>query len=367
VIARLRLVFVEARPAVVLLLALSAAIGLALSGRANDPAAVARLLVLVTAVVVYAVSLNDLADLAIDRVNLPDDDRRPLVTGTAAARDVRLMAAGAAVVTASAAATQGLASLVLALSGLAVAAAYSLPPFRISRRGVVAPLVLPALFVGLPFLLGVLAGRGVHTADFVLLAALYVGFIGRIVLKDFRDVVGDRLFGKRTFLVRHGRRPTCLLSGACWVAGTALLVTATPNATWWYAACQTVLAVTAIVLLARLARAEGHRTDDRIVSSLAIVGRASLAAVFFELAAATPAAAVYTVVGGTVLSLVLAAEMLRHGPRQTRLTVTASKLMSSALDSAVTGSSSSAFRGFREPAKDETASVFERAVPSIRQ
>ena len=366
-IARLRLVFVEARPAVVLLLALSAAIGLALTGRANDPVAAARMLVLVTAFVVYAVSLNDLADLEIDRVNLPDDGRRPLVTGTAAARDVRLMAAGAAVVTASAAATQGLASLVLALSGLAVAAAYSLPPFRISRRGVVAPLVLPALFVGLPFLLAVLAGRGVRTGDLVLLAALYVGFIGRIVLKDFRDVVGDRLFGKRTFLVRHGRRSTCLLSGVCWVAGTALLVAATPHATWSYAACQAVLAATAIVLVGRLARAEGHRTDDRIVSALAIVGRASLAAVFFHLAAATPAAATYTVVGGTGLSLSLAAEMLRHGPRQTRLIVTASRLTSSAVVSPATGSDSAAVRGLREPANDETASLFERAVPSIRQ
>jgi len=367
VIARLRLVFVEARPAVVLLLALSAAIGLALSGRANDPVAVTRMLVLVTAFVVYAVSLNDLADLEIDRVNLPDDDRRPLVTGTAAARDVRLMAAGAAVVTASAAATQGLASLLLTLSGLAVAAAYSLPPFRLSRRGVVAPLVLPALFVGLPFLLGVLAGRGVRTGDLVLLAALYVGFIGRIVLKDFRDVVGDRLFGKRTFLVRHGRRRTCMLSGVCWVAGTWLLVAATPDATWWYAVCQAVLATAAIVLVVRLAGAKGHRTDDRIVSSLAIVGRASLAAVFFHLAATDPAAAVFAVVGGTALSLMLAVEMMRHGPRQTRLTVTASRLTSSAVDSALTGSSSSDFRGFREPVNDETASVFERPVPSIRQ
>ena len=38
----------------------------------------------------------------------------------------------------------------------------------------------------------------------MLLAGLYVGFIGRILLKDFRDVRGDALFGKRTFLVRHG-------------------------------------------------------------------------------------------------------------------------------------------------------------------
>lgn len=54
------------------------------------------------------------------------------------------------------------------------------------------------------YLLGIFAARGsVGRTDLLLLAGLYAGFIGRIVLKDFRDVRGDALFGKRTFLVRH--------------------------------------------------------------------------------------------------------------------------------------------------------------------
>jgi 4-hydroxybenzoate polyprenyltransferase len=367
VTARLRLALIEARPAVLLLLALSGAIGLAVAGRADDVVAVARLLTVVTAFVVYAVCLNDLADLEIDRVNLPGDRRRPLVTHAAAARDVRLMAAGAAVVTASAAATQGFASLVLGVAGLAVATAYSLPPFRLSRRGVVAPLVLPALFVGLPFAMGVLAGRALHAADLALLAALYVGFVGRIVLKDFRDVVGDRLFGKRTFLVRHGRRTTCVLSASCWAVGSALLVVATPGVTWWYAVCQAVLAAAAVLLVLRLAVTDSHRADERCISALAIVGRASLAAVFVQVAASAPPAAAYGVVGLTALSLLTATEMLRLGPRQARVTVTDPRLTSSAVDRADAGSSSSALRGLREPANTDTASVFSRPVPSIRQ
>jgi 4-hydroxybenzoate polyprenyltransferase len=367
VTTRLRLVLLEARPAVLLLLALSAAVGLALAGRANDPVAVLRLAVLVAAVVVYAVSLNDLADLEIDRVNLPDDERRPLVAGTAAARDVRLMAAGAAVVTASVAATQGPVSLLLSLGGLAVASAYSLPPVRLSRRGFVAPLVLPALFVGLPFVLGVLAGRDLRRGDVVLLAALYLGFIGRIVLKDFRDVVGDRLFGKRTFLVRHGRRWTCALSATCWVAGTALLVAETPGGTWSYAVCQGCLAGVAVMLIARLVVTEAHRREERVISALAIVGRASLAVLFVQLAATAPLAAAYGVVGFTALSLLMAAEMLWLGPRQARVTVTDPRRTSSAADRAATGSSSSALRGLRDPANDDTASVLSRPDPSIRQ
>jgi len=367
VIARLRLALLVARPAVVFLLALSGLVGLALSGMADDPVAVCRLLVLVTAFVVYAVSCNDLADLEVDRVNLPGDARRPLVTGAAGARDVRLVAGGAGLVAIAAAATQGTVAVGLTVAGLAVATAYSVPPFRICRRGVVAPLVLPALFVGLPFVLGVLAGRGLQAGDLAVLAALYVGFIGRIVLKDFRDLVGDRMFGKRTFLVRHGRRVTCLVSATFWVTGTVLLVAATPGAGWVFVACQVVAATAAVALVAALAGTESHRREERLVSALAIVGRASVAAVFFEVSSDAPWVGSLSVVAVTTLSLALAVEMLRHGPRQRRLTVTDPRVTPSAVDRAVAGSSSSALRGLRDPANDVTASSLVRPEPSIRQ
>lgn len=61
--------------------------------------------------------------------------------------------------------------------------------------------------------------------------ALYLGFIGRILLKDFRDVRGDALFGKRTFLVRHGRRATCAVSAGCLVTGNCAVVLAAQHAT----------------------------------------------------------------------------------------------------------------------------------------
>jgi 4-hydroxybenzoate polyprenyltransferase len=51
---------------------------------------------------------------------------------------------------------------------------------------------------------------------------------GRILLKDFRDVHGDAMFGKRTFLVRHGRGVTCAVSACCWTAGTAVILAAAP-------------------------------------------------------------------------------------------------------------------------------------------
>ena len=119
------------------------------------------------------------------------------------------------------------AALLVLLAGMVVSAAYSLRPVRLADRGAVASLVLPACYVGVPYLVGLLAASGgISAADMTLLAGLYVGFIGRILLKDFRDLRGDALFGKRTFLVRHGRAWTCLFSAVCWIAGTVTVVAA---------------------------------------------------------------------------------------------------------------------------------------------
>ena len=70
--------------------------------------------------------------------------------------------------------------------------------------------MLPLGYVAVPFLIGSFsAGGGVDRHGFVLLTALYLGFMGRLVLKDFRDQYGDALYGKRTMLVRCGRARTC--------------------------------------------------------------------------------------------------------------------------------------------------------------
>jgi 4-hydroxybenzoate polyprenyltransferase len=52
---------------------------------------------------------------------------------------------------------------------------------------------------------------------------LYFAFIGRLLLKDFRDVKGDQLYGKKTFLLCYGAKITCLVSGFFWVVGTTII------------------------------------------------------------------------------------------------------------------------------------------------
>ena len=172
----------------------------------------------------FAVAVNDLADERIDRVNLPTDARRPLVAGTGTRVEMIIVASTAAVLALGASFLLHWPAPLIVGGGLVFTAAYSLRPVRIADRGVVAPMLLPAGYVAVPYLLGIFAVRGsVTRTDLLLLAGLYSGFIGRIVLKDFRDVRGDALFGKRTFLVRHGRRATCGFSAAFLVFGVSVL------------------------------------------------------------------------------------------------------------------------------------------------
>ncbi len=318
-IRRLRLLVVLARPAVLVLLALFAATGLAQAGRAGDHLLLARVLVVVAAFLLFSVAVNDLTDEAIDRVNLAGDRRRPLVVGTARRRDLRRVAGAAAVTALLAAAALGWRCLALVAAGLAVSAAYSVRPVRVADRGAVASLLLPFCYVAVPYLLGLLAAaRTVRFADLVLLAGLYVGFIGRILLKDFRDVRGDALFGKRTVLVRYGRRRTCSVSAACWVAGAALLLAGVgsppPSLVLGY-----VLGVAAALgLLRALAAAGGPRRDEALISATAIVGRGLL---LLLLAHLSIAAAGWSGPGHdaalAALVLVLGAQaygMARYGP-----------------------------------------------------
>jgi 4-hydroxybenzoate polyprenyltransferase len=316
---RARLLIVLTRPAVAFLFCVYAVIGLAKAGNTGTGVTLYRDLLVVLGFLIFSVAVNDLSDAPIDRQNLPRSNR-PLVTGRADEREMWTIAAAAAVVSVGAAALGGWPLVALAVGGLALSASYSLPPFRLAGRGAIAALVLPAGYVAMPFLVGLMSVRTYVTwNDALLLLGLYVGFIGRILLKDFRDVRGDALFGKRTFLVRRGRRATCGLSACFWTAGGALLVVTTPHPTLSYLATTGAGIVGVLVLLRVLANEQSARRDEAIISGIAIIGRGVLVLLVAQLSmtdkhwpllqvnAALACVAIITV--GAVAS------MLKHGPR----------------------------------------------------
>jgi 4-hydroxybenzoate polyprenyltransferase len=167
-------------------------------------------------------ALNDYADYEIDLINLKGDKDRPLVVGTATRQDLLHVAAMAYVgaVALAAAVSWRHALFVAVLFALNVS--YSIKPFQVSRRGGVAPLILPLGYVALPFFLGYELTTSHWTMlAFGLVAAFYLQFLGRIILKDYRDVKGDKAHGKLTFLLRHGNAAVCMVS-ACSTTASAL-------------------------------------------------------------------------------------------------------------------------------------------------
>lgn len=325
-IRRIRLAFVAARPPVFALLASYAALGLAQAGRPNAYRPLVEILAAVAGFLIFSVALNDLADEAIDRVNLPGDPRRPLVGG--GANHVQLSTTGiiGALAALGASAALGAHAVLIVVPGLVLSAAYSLRPVRIAQRGVLAPLVLPACYVAVPYLLGVDAARRPITgAELVVLGGLYLGFIGRIVLKDFRDVRGDALFGKRTFLVRHGRRATCTFSMLCWGAGTVVIMIGSARDTVSPGVSDLILGALAagsVLLINALARSTDHRHDERLISTIAILGRGmilillAMFSVRAEGLGPLPGVPLLLMIAGLVGAQ--ATVMLRFGPRPRR-------------------------------------------------
>jgi len=270
-----------------------------------------------------ATSVNDIADVEIDRANGLRDASRPLVTGAATAGDLRwtaTMAAGAAAVASLPLGPAGVAVIGLCL---AVDVAYSAAPIRFSRRWTLAPIVLTAAYVALPYWLGIVVAHDRwRSVDVVLLGGLCVLFFARIILKDVRDRVGDAAHGRSTLLLRLGKRPTCALSVAGALAGCAIitLAIAPPPAI----AVAIALDTAAIVwMLLRLRREVDLRGELIAIGAAARAGNAVLITVVAWLllsAQDAPGAQASMLVGVlTVVSAVSFLALARH-PERARIT-----------------------------------------------
>lgn len=169
-------------------------------------------------------ALNDYADYEIDLINLKNDKERPLIAGLTSKTELANLATVYAICTVS------LALLVSSWHALLVGVlillnhAYSIKPLQLSRRGGIAPLLLPLGYVALPYLLGIgITGWTLSDISISLLIALYLQFIGRIILKDYRDVKGDAAHNKITFLLKYGNTAVCIVSGIT-ISASALII-----------------------------------------------------------------------------------------------------------------------------------------------
>jgi homogentisate phytyltransferase / homogentisate geranylgeranyltransferase len=173
---------------------------------------------------VFIVGVNQVEDVAVDRLNKP---WLPIAAGDLSIEAARRVVIVAAIAPMVMALTQGAVELLAVSVALAIGWAYSCAPLRLRRYPALAAgsiMFVRALVVNLGVWLHV-AGTPVAAGVWALCAVTVPFAFAIAVLKDVPDVAGDRRFGIATFSVRIGSRPVLALGvGALALAGTGMAV-----------------------------------------------------------------------------------------------------------------------------------------------
>lgn len=235
---------------------------------------------------VAATTVNDIADRDIDKINHARDRGRPLVDGTATSRDLWKVHAVFAIVAVAVAVPVGGPAAAVVGASVGIGWAYSLEPVRLAYRTYLAPLVLAAAYVVVPYALGLsVAGAVPDRWDVVFCAGLFCLFVARINLKDFRDRDGDAAFGKPTLLLRFGKRTTCAVSLGALLAGNALVLLALRPAVPLVMVLEVFL-VAILVMLGRLLLAGDRRSEQVAIGVGAKMGNGLLVTILGVMALA---------------------------------------------------------------------------------
>jgi len=159
-------------------------------------------------------AVNDWYDREVDAINEPN---RVIPSGRMPGRWGFIVALVNTVLSLAVAYWLGAWVFAAAVVGLALAWAYSAPPFRLKRSGWYGPGAVGLCYEGLPWFTAAAAATGVFpgTATLVIALLYSVGAHGIMTLNDFKSVEGDRQTGLASLPVKLGVERAALL--ACWV------------------------------------------------------------------------------------------------------------------------------------------------------
>lgn len=182
------------------------------TARQQSLAALTLVMIASLAVNVYIVGLNQLTDIAIDRINKP---WLPLASGELSIPAGRWIVLASAIVALVVAALQGPVLFATIAAIAAIGTAYSLPPLRLKRypfwatsaitlaRGCIANI---GVYNAYALALGAPMGLPPNLLAFVTFLFVFVTVIG--LMKDVPDQEGDQAHGIQTLAVRFGAGPT---------------------------------------------------------------------------------------------------------------------------------------------------------------
>jgi chlorophyll synthase len=216
------------------------------------PMAVAGILLAGPLVCGMSQAVNDWFDRDVDAINEPD---RPIPSGRMPGRWGLIIAIVWTALSLVVAALLGPWVLAAAVFGVALAWAYSAPPFRLKQNGWWGNAAVAGCYEGVPWFTGAAAmTAALPDWRIIVVAVLYsLGAHGIMTLNDFKSVEGDGRMGIRSLPVALGvataARLACLVMAVPQVVVIALLVS------WghpFYAAAVTVLLLVQGGLMIRL-------------------------------------------------------------------------------------------------------------------
>jgi chlorophyll/bacteriochlorophyll a synthase len=166
---------------------------------------------------------NDWFDRHVDAINEPG---RPIPSGRMPGRSGLYVALVWTALSLGVGAALGRWVLLASAVGLALAWAYSAPPFRLKLNGWWGNAAVGLCYEGLPWFTGAAAlARQLPDTRIAALALLYsAGAFGIMVLNDFKSIEGDRALGVRSLPAQLGVRPAALLACAVMAAPQVAVV-----------------------------------------------------------------------------------------------------------------------------------------------
>ncbi len=168
-------------------------------------------------------AVNDWFDRHVDAINEPD---RPIPSGRIPGRWGLWIAIIGTAASLAVAPLLGIWVVVPTLVGLALAWAYSAPPFRLKKSGIWGPLSCGFAYEGLTWFTGAAVMlAALPSAPIIAMATLYaLGAFGIMTMNDFKAVDGDRQMGIASLPVRIGVRPAAMVACIAMIVPQLLVI-----------------------------------------------------------------------------------------------------------------------------------------------
>jgi 4-hydroxybenzoate polyprenyltransferase len=159
----------------------------------------------------FATIQNDIEDINIDKINAPN---KAISSGKLDLKEASIVNTIILVIILLLGLYNFPHNLFFIISALSLTWLYNKPPFYLSRKPFSSMFVMAVMYSSLPFWYGYSLYYSFTFTNYLLYLILF-WFLIRIsvsILKDFKDVEGDKLYNKRTFYLAFGEKYTALVS-----------------------------------------------------------------------------------------------------------------------------------------------------------